>query len=382
MRWNVYGRAMLLMIIVSWLPFTGRAQFSFLNPSLPRDSSYIRNYPRDIVGRALMQRKYTNFRIPGNNTAPGFRYLSNGKLSVGAGIIYRAFNLNISYGLPYLTDNWKERGKTRALDLQTYIFGRKWMYNLYGEFYGGYHINKQGFVPGYEGYYYRDDVRLRLIGGTGYYIFNPKRFSFRMALLQDEWQYRSSGTFLLNFGAYYGLIYSKNDKTIIPVELADQYNNADVVRYRFINFGPGAGYAYNYVFRKNFFVSGMLSANIMAAFTREKTVNGYDDQPKILPNISSMLSAGYNTDRWIFTLTFINNGLFYKGVLSERNYNSQTGLYRFTVAHRFRSTHASRKFLKPVDESLKTNIFHRIFKKKSKQKANDIPGSRIPDKNE
>lgn len=357
----------MLLMIFAW---DSNAQLGFLNPGIERDSNYIKNYDNAIVGRVFLQRKYTDFSIPGSTSDQSFKYLSNGKILVGAGFIYRALNLNISFGLPYFTDAWKARGQTKSLDLQTYIFGRKLMYDLYGQFYKGYYINHKNFVPGFDNYYYRDDIRLRLFGGTMYYVFNPKKYSFRMALLQDEWQKKSSGTFLLNFEAFYGFVNSDSGGFIIPQEIAASYGNANVERFRFFNFGPGAGYAYNLIIKKHFFVTASLNANIAGSFTREETLDGYKDKFKITPNLSYLASAGYNNDKWIVSFSWLNSGQYYRGYLSEGDYTMRTGLYRLSLARRFNNGKFTSKVLHPVDKVLEKNILDKIFKKKDKEVMN------------
>jgi len=347
--------------VFSWKKNT-YAQLGFLNPVLPRDSVYIKNYPESITGRVLFQRKYTGFSIPGKPSDASFRYASNKRFLLGAGFAYKFFNLNISVGLPYLSPDLKDRGKTRSLDLQTYIFGRKWLFDVYGQFYGGFHIDQKAFVPGAESYYFRDDIRLRLIGGTAHYIFNPKKFSFRMALLQDEWQQKSSGTFMLNFAAFYGLAYSNTMQQLIPDTLSGQYGNAAVNRFRFVSLGPGLGYAYNLVIKKHFLLSGSYSANIMASFTREQSVSGYHDAFHFRPGMVFMASAGYHSDNWNVAVAWINNSIYYKGYSSEGNYSMNVGLYRLTVAKRFNNGKVSRKVLRVIDKAGERNILQEIFR--------------------
>lgn len=344
------------------------AQLGFLNPVLPRDSVYIKNYPEGITGRALFQRKYTGFSIPGRQPDASFRYASNKRFLLGAGFVYKFFNLNISIGLPYLNKDLKDRGKTRSLDLQTYIFGRKWMFDVYGQFYSGFHIKQKYFVPGWEPYYFRDDIRLRLIGGTAHYIFNPQKFSFRMALLQDEWQQKSSGAFMLNFGAFYGLAFSNTMQQLIPDTLSGQYGNAAVNRFRFASFGPGLGYAYNLVIKKHFLLSGSFSTNVMASFTREQSVSGYRDVFHFRPGTAFMASAGYHSDNWNFSAAWVNNSIYYKGYSSEGNYAMSAGLYRLTVAKRFNNGRVSRKVLRVIDKAAERNILQEIFRSPRRDK--------------
>jgi hypothetical protein len=241
------------------------------------------------------------------------------------------------------------------------MFGRRWMFDLYGQFYGGFHSKQKFLVPYETPYYFRDDIRLRLIGGNAHYIFNPQKFSFRMALLQDEWQQRSSGTFLLNIGAFYGWVFSNADQPLVPDSLSGQLGNASLSRFRFFQFGPGLGYAYNWVIKKHFLISGAYSINIMGSFMRESSDAEFHDVFRVCPGMTFMASVGYHSNSWNFSMAWINNSMYYGGSNSVGNYDMRVGLYRFTVAKRFNNGKVSRKVLQVIDKVSERNMLQEMF---------------------
>src|SRR5690606_10684835 len=121
-------------------------------------------------------------------------------------------------------------------------------------FYNGYYVSPQSFVTGFPGFYIRPDIKVRMVGGSAYYVFNHRKFSYRAGLIQNEWQTKSAGTFLLGGDIFYGTVNS--DSLLVPQEIANQFPQGSVSRMRFINIGPGAGYAYTFVYKRNWFATG------------------------------------------------------------------------------------------------------------------------------
>ena len=98
-------------------------------------------------------------------------------------------------------------------------------------------------------------------GFNVYYIFNHRHFSYPAAFSQSTCQRRSCGTFKLGFSFTYhkvSLDESKFDPAIVPhLDPSLFFNN---VKYN--DFSINFGYAYNWVFRKNWLLSVSLSPGI------------------------------------------------------------------------------------------------------------------------
>lgn len=337
-------------LLLGCLPRNSAAQLSFLLPKIERDSAYIKSYPRFIVSRIFVTQKFTSVGIGATADRPAFRYKPNNKLNLGLGLTYRVFTLNIGFGFPGLNGDGSQRGKTQALDLQTSIYGRRWLFDIYGQSYKGYYISPENFISGYKGYYTRPGMRVQMIGGSVYYVFNPTRFSYRAAMIQDEWQQKSAGTFLVSFDIFYGVVKGQ-DGSILPPEITDPALS-DIGKFRFINFGPGAGYAYHFVWKKHLYAMASLTANLTADFSREFYTSEQRDRLSISPNASLIFSTGYNCENWSLGFSVVNNTINVKGTANDNPYVIRTGNYKFTFARRFRPAKSTRKMLKPVDNVL------------------------------
>lgn len=314
------------------------------------DSAYVKAYDREITGRIYLSQKYTSIQVPATSLTPSFRYRPNTTLNLGAGATYRSFSLNLAYGFPGLNGDGSERGKTRYLDLQAHLYGRKVVTDLFGQFYKGYYVSPKDFITGHPGYYIRPDIRVRMVGGSAYYVFNHKRFSYRAGLIQNEWQTRSAGTFLLGGDVYYGVLNS--DSTFIPAEIAGRFPQGSLKRMRFINMGPGGGYAYTFVYKRKWFAMGSLTVNLPVDFVKAEAHTGNKNTVSISPNFMARLALGYNSRRWIYSATLVNGIVTADGAFKEGMYRISTGNYRLTVARRFSLNRRSRKAIQPVDKVL------------------------------
>jgi hypothetical protein len=313
------------------------------------DTNFVTSFEHEITGRLYLSQKYTSIQVPGTSSMPSFRYRPNTTLNFGIGATYRSFSLNLAYGFPGLNGDGSERGKTRYLDMQAHIYARKWVFDFFGQFYKGYYIAPKDFVVGYPGYYIRPDLRVRMVGGSAYYILNNRKFSYRAGMIQNEWQTKSAGTFLLGFDAFYGVINS--DSTIIPPEMASRFPQGDVERLRFFNFGPGGGYAYSFVYKRNWFVTGSLTVNIPVDFSKEQHFDGAEkNKVSLSPNFTYRFALGYNSRRWIYSASVVNSTITLDAASNEGIYKLSTGNYRLTVAKRFSIDRKVRKTLKPVDK--------------------------------
>ncbi len=313
------------------------------------DTLYVKSYSRELTGRIFLSQKYTSILVPGTSTIPSFRYRPNTTLNLGVGITYQSLTFNLAYGIPGI-NNDKERGTTRYADLQAHIYGRRIVADFFGQFYNGYYLTPKDYVVGYPGYYIRPDIKVRMIGTSAYYVFNNRKFSYRAALLQNEWQTRSAGTFLLGGDAYYGVINS--DSTLVPLSMIDQFPQGRVKRMRFINIGPGGGYAYTFVYKRNWFATGSLTVNIPIDIVKEQTALEEKNDISLSPNFIIRVAAGYNSRRWSYTASFVNSIVTAEGIYNNNAYRISTGNYRLTVARRFTLNRKARKTIEPVENML------------------------------
>lgn len=316
----------------------------------PVDTAYIRLYPRHLVGRAYLSQKYTNVDLLPSTDAARLKYRPNTSLNLGLGATYGPLTLGLAYGFRLLNPD-AAKGRTRYLDLQSHVYTRQWVIDGFGQFYTGYHLAPKGFATGDpEAYYYRPDARLRFFGASAYRLFNPRRFSYRAALVQNEWQKRTAGSWLagaeLSAGGFRG------DSSLVPTRLAGRYPRPLVREVQFVKFGPGAGYAHTFVFQKHFFVMASLTVNLNLTFSRETSEAGQTRAVSLRPNALYRVVAGYSNGLYNASLAWVNSTTAVGSNDLTYGYLMRTGNYRLTVARLFVPGKRLRKLRRQVEEKL------------------------------
>ncbi|MGA0560498.1 DUF4421 domain-containing protein [Larkinella sp. VNQ87] len=320
------------------------------------DTTYIRMFPGKLTGRTFLSQKYTSFFLttPAANS-PFLRYRPNAALDFGIGGTLNALTLNLASGLSFL--NNPAKGKTRDIDLQSHVYMRKWVLDGFGQFYTGYYLAPRGNGLDDPGrFYLRPDLRVNLVGGGIRRVFNFRRFSFRSAWVQNEWQKRSAGTWLAGFQLYYGVV--RGDSVFVPGLLRADFPVEAVQRLRLLKFGPGLGYAYTYVYRQHWFATGSLTTNLNITFSKENFETGYLPHSNVRPDLMFRVVAGYNSNQWCVTLGWVNGAVSVMSPIYQ--YTIHTGNYRFTVARRFR---VSPRIQKAVPEQIKIELGNGILPK-------------------
>jgi hypothetical protein len=312
------------------------------------DTSYYHSYDRRLTTRLYLSQKYTRLELTAPKGITNAKYRPNTTLNLGVGATYRSLTLNLAYGFPFLNPD-VGKGKTSYLDLQSHIYTRKWIIDGFGQFYRGYFLSPKGLsAASPNDYYLRSDLRVNLFGGAAYHAFNWRKFSYRAPMLQNEWQKKSAGSFLL--GGEFDYSRSWADAPLVPDSLRGQYANANVTQVKMFQAGPGAGYAYTLVLFQHFFVTAGLSANLNLGFTREFSGNTSTDRWGLAPNLLYRGVIGYNSKLWTANLSLVNSTVLARGEYPGYDYMLRVGNVRLTVAHRFKPGHKFRLFTRKIEK--------------------------------
>lgn len=336
-----------LMVVGSLLlGFSAKAQAD----APDHDTTYYESLKHLLTGRFYFSKKYTTLELGGAGGRAGVLYRPNTTVNMGIGATYQSLSLNLAYGFQFLNQH-PEKGETRYLDLQSHLYGRKWTIDLFGQFYKGYYLSPKGFAAlNPESYYLRPDIRVHLLGAAVFRVFNERRFSYPAAFIQSEWQRKSAGSFIAGGEMYYG--FSTGDSAFIPTVLAGHYPQRGIKTMRFIEFGPGAGYAYTWVIGQRLFLTGSFTLNMDLGFTREYSDSAMRNYFGISPNVIYRMVVGYNSRRWNYNFSIVNNSVTARGAASEHPYQIQTGNFRLTIAHRFDPGPRLKKRLRLLDRLL------------------------------
>ncbi|HWZ22190.1 MAG TPA: DUF4421 family protein, partial [Cytophagaceae bacterium] len=217
------------------------------------DSSYYYSYKSKITARLYFSNKKTSILIKNIDGFYRLSYRPNTTRNIGIGATYKTVTINLAAGFGFLNPQ-QGKGRTRYLDLQFHRYGRKLILDVFGEFYRGFYLNPKGYGSSNGSYYLRQDLRINDVGASVQYVFNSKHFSYQASFLQNEWQRKSAGTFLIGFEAYAGSVLA--DSTIFPTAVSTAIAGRNYHRINFFELGPNLGYAYTLVFKEHFFATG------------------------------------------------------------------------------------------------------------------------------
>lgn len=170
-----------------------------------------------------------------------------------------------------------------------------------------------------------------------YYIFNNKRFSYRAAFNQDERQRKSAGSFLAGPAIF--TIYFQGDSTLIPhnINPPDFMNGFQLKRTRYAKVTLCAGYAYNLIILKRFFVTASLilgpGAGYMVIYPDTDDIDGEKKFDFALSH-TTRAAAGYNGKRLYVGVSYVNTSLRSPTPVSKTNYVFNAANLRFNIAYR------------------------------------------------
>jgi hypothetical protein len=309
------------------------------------DPTYYVSYAQYITGRFYFSRKYTSFDLRSLDQGVRLRYRPNTTLNMGIGATYKWATLNLAYGFPFLNPT-ENRGKTRYLDLQVHNYGRRIIVDLFGQFYRGFYLNNESLRKDDGTYYQRRDMLVQLVGASGQYLFNHRRFSYRASFLQNEWQKRSAGSFLLGWEIFVGR--GKADSSFIPSPIGEATNLKNIDHVSFVETGPSVGYAYTLVIKKHFFITGSSTVSLDYGKNLIYTDQGIEHSESFSPNSLARIFGGYNSEKWALSLTFTHQIAQISSNRDAIASSLNTGNIRFNVVRRFMPNRKTRNALKEV----------------------------------
>ncbi len=309
---NRLFRALFICIVVAFSSVsTVRAQV---------DSMYIASFEEEMSLGTYFYYQYTNLAYS-RKGGEVVNYRPNSPIGIGLSFSYKNFSIGAGMGVKPLRS--KERGDTKALDLQYHYFGRSFMADL--------------FFQQYKGYYTIDNTEITLypdIGVVQYglhaeYVFNHKKFSYPAAFNLSERQLKSAGSFHLGGGFYYNKI--RSDSTLAM-------SGRTVFKSQQLSIT--GGYGYNWVITNRFHVAASLSVGVNFGTEKLKPIERIEITPTFLPRVA----AGYDGNGWSVGVWYVLNSMY------VNRYNSldmafNTGYAQVTLIKRFDK---APKFLKKI----------------------------------
>jgi hypothetical protein len=237
----------LLLVLSSSVSAQQRWKKLFLTEN---DPAYIEDHTRDLTVRIYGSRKYTYYDMVDKRLKEELLYRPNTSNNVGFGFNYKFLGINFGFKLPFINNDDDKYGKTKYLDLQSHLYLRKLVIDFYGQYYKGYYLANRRFNS--QALTLRPDMYNTDLGLNVQYIFNDKKFSYRAAYLQNEYQKKSAGSFIVGGEVFAWKM--KGDSALIPSNLGIEgfFDNEPFHKTGSVSIAANVGYAHTFVIKKYF----------------------------------------------------------------------------------------------------------------------------------
>lgn len=317
------------------------------------DTNYLEDLSHNLTLRVYSSRKYSTYGIMDFNIEEKLQYNPNSRLILGLGFSYGILSINVGVNFPALNNKDTEQlGNTRHLDLQTHIYSRKFVIDLYFMKYEGFYLqNSHDMItdwPSHDTHQLRGDMKLNGYGANVQYIFNNRKFSYRAAYAQTDRQKKSAGSFLAGIDCYYTV--GQGDSSLIPTNIKYPYFWLGMRYDKSTNFsfGLNGGYAHTFVIKEKWFLS--LSAVPGLSVGKATLSYAKTDQNmasfSVNANLMWRFAIGYHSPNFFVGFSYVNLRLRNQAPPLEAWLNFDTGILRFTVAKHIKLKKPI-KFLEP-----------------------------------
>lgn len=298
------------------------------------DTNYIHNYGNEVAVKLVAVNKFNYFRIRDRINDSRLRYRPVRDVSLGVGVSYKWFALDITFALGL--GNKSEFENTRSFDFQGSMFSSKQYISATIQYY---QAHKLGNVAGTdveinEHSKRREDMRTINFGLQYLYAFNYTKFSLKAPFVFNEVQRKSAGSPII--GASFNMFVMDADSSIVPPEVSESFHPDLHMRdLNLLSISASFGYMYTYIYKKNYFLTLSLIPGI--------NINSGDyyteDRNYISPNfnfkLNSMNAIGYNGRSFFTGFQFLTDSYFSrlgKKLTAEIGY----GKFSFFVGYRFK----------------------------------------------
>ena len=262
------------------------------------DSSNFVFYPEKILIRTNLSTQ-TDAQTLEDKQGDNLNLETNNSYKLFLSVDYKFIGFSYGFYPQFIGGNKDEdeKGKSKFSEYNLRFFLGKWLQTVdYSKIRGYYIENTQDFVPdwkpGIDPYIQLPDLKIVKYGMSTSYIFNPK-FSLKSITSFTEWQKESAGSFIPT------MIYDYKRISLETPILNSKQSEYDI--------SLGAGYFYNFIIHKRFYIAPNLTVAVGAKFINSKTdesgIKIEEQDNYFLTSFNSGLKMGYNSDRILFGLS-------------------------------------------------------------------------------
>lgn len=252
-------------------------------------------YPDKIMVRANLSTQ-TDAYLLNNKKGANLDLETNNSYKLFLSIDYKFIGFSYGFYPKFFGGNKDEelKGKSSFSDYNFRFFLGRWLQTAnYSKTKGYYVANMSDFNPdwleGKDPYLQFPDFKTIQYGMSTSYLFNPK-FSLKSITSFTEWQKKSAGSFIPSVIYTYNRIISKID------DLNGKQKELDI--------RLAAGYYYNFIIHKNFYIAAHLSPSIGVKFLNDKSTDSgaetIEKETYFTRNIEGGIKIGYNSESILF----------------------------------------------------------------------------------
>lgn len=291
--------------VFAWLIFIHASTFA------QEDTSYISKLPYNGTIYSYLNRKINSVDYSNSNTRYTLSYSPNIWGSFGIGGSYKWMDLSVglfSYGK--LDEN--QYGKTQRIDIQSHIYLRKYITDLFLQNYiGFYSTNKEVIKPNSKAFI-RSDIGLTQAGLNFVRIINYNQYSTKAAYSLTEIQKKKAGSWAV--GAKFNIFNINSDSSLLSPNIDSLYqNDFKIKQFTSVLMGVFGGYMQNWLYKKWVF-----NATIMAGLANQLQYKELSSEiGKLYPHsttgaiLNVRFGAGYNNNRSYFYIYAISDNCNY-----------------------------------------------------------------------
>ena len=343
----------LLILIMVFFSMAGNVngQHQFIKNEY--DTTYICSYTEEFTGRTFSALSFVGLSFQDQKVDKSLDYGIHSKVAIGVGFNYSVVGVNLNISPWSSSVSNSKYGKTKSLDIRMNLYGRKIIFDLYLMSHAGFYLsNPESILNNWEDngtYPLRPDMTMFSSGIVTQYLFNNKKFSLRATYLQNEWQKKSAGSFIVGGSFFYSHFHG--DSSFVP----SQVDPPDFINgYRFnhsssYNLGISGGYIHTFVVKKHFFATLGLSIGPQISYASTSCMD--TDQPKYIAfrmgfNSGIRAGIGFNSRRFFVGMFFLSEDLTHKLSIDDVTSSMTAGIFKLNVAYRF-TLKKPIKFLNP-----------------------------------
>ena len=268
---------------------------------------FVKLFEDSLVLRVFTIQKINSLLI---NDSTGNNQLTlkpNENTNLGFGFNYRWLGLNVAFNFPFINNDNDTYGSSNSFNFLLYAYPRKFGVNIFFQRIQGYYVeNLSTYNKSWDqnAFYKRPDIKTGAVGGSFFYIFNYKKYSYRSVFVQNEVQLKSAGSFFL--GANISSIGISGDSSIVPESAKHNFDSSThILKSNYLELGIQGGYTANIIFLKHLFLNFTLTPGFsLQGGTINTEDPRYNDKDKqgISPSFRASFALGYNKDKWYLAL--------------------------------------------------------------------------------